>query len=133
MTGSNLDAEDILNVTYSYKNNFEQLKELRVDNYKFYLLMMKGIKIQEIFKLNSILLSNEIIDKMKIIRLNFSDEESFREYNDSVLTTELFRYKILRDTGIDKSVAIARIKEEINEQLNNKISTIDSPKIKIKK
>ena len=132
-TNSKMDAEDILNIAYSYNKNFEQLKELRVDNYRFYLQMMKGINIQEIFKLNSILLSNEVLDKMKNVRLNFSDEELFREFNDGVLTTELFKFKILRDIGIDKSMVLDRIKKEILEKLSDENAKVNQPLLRVKK
>ena len=62
---------------------------------------------------------------MKAVRNKFNDEQEFRNYNDEILITELFKYKILLNTVIDKDMALLRIKNEIISILDNKINEKD--------
>ena len=127
LTKKKITADDIINIAYSYKLNPKETKELKVNNIVFYLELVKGIKLNGIFMLNSVIISNEIIEKMKIVRKIINNEEEFREYNDELLARGLLRYKILESCGVEKEIAIEKIKNEIINSFDKKIMESNIP------
>ena len=120
-TGNKMDADDILNIFKSYKHNPLETLSLKPENTKFYLEMAKGIELEGVFALNKILVSNNVIEKLKEVYVFFDDEEQFRNYNDSLLITLLFRYSILHKSSIDNNDVVGRLKVEYIDMLNKTI------------
>jgi len=120
-TGNIMDADDILNIFKSYKHNPLETLNLKPESTKFYLEMAKGIELEGVFALNKILVSNNVIEKLKEVYVLFDDEEQFRNYNDSLLITLLFRYSILHKTSMDNNDVLGRLKVEYVDMLNKTI------------
>ena len=120
-TGNVMDADDILNIFKSYKHNPLETLNLKPENTKFYLEMARGIELEGIFALNRIFVSNMVIEKLKEVYALFDNEEEFRNYNDSLLITLLFRYSILHKTSMNNDDIVGRLKIEYISMLDKTI------------
>lgn len=120
-TGNVMDADDILNIFKSYKHNPLETLNLKPENTKLYLEMARGIELEGIFALNRIFVSNMVIEKLKEVYALFDNEEEFRNYNDSLLITLLFRYSILHKTSMNNDDIVGRLKIEYISMLDKTI------------
>ena len=120
--------EDVLNISIIFAKDVDKIASLPYAYTKEYLNIVRTKSTSEIKALNKIIYTKETIEKLLDLKnKSFKTEEEYMNYLNSIFSPAIFRYKLLKDSGKEKTEAAAEIREQIEITISTAIENSKNP------